>query len=224
MIKAVIFDLDGTLLDSLPDIANAINYTLRKYNLPEHNIDTIKQFVGNGFRALLEKALPKGFDDIKTLDKMEIDGRAYYRQNSCNISTLYDGISEMLDLLRDRKIILNINTNKPHINVEPIVNYFYNKWYFKETIGQKKELPLKPDPHIALSIVESNNLSCDEFVFVGDSEIDVLTARNAGIKSIAVTWGFNSRDFLIGHNPDFIVDYPLEVVDIIDQINSNKII
>jgi phosphoglycolate phosphatase len=214
--KAVIFDLDGTILNSLPDIANTVNFVLKEYNLPTHSLEDISKMVGNGFRILLQRAVPAHILDNPSLfDEIEERGRHHYGQNLTIASSLYDGVNICLDKLTEKDILLNINTNKPHDMVQPIVNHYFTNWEFKHAIGQIKGEPIKPDPKFANEISSKLGIDPKEIAFVGDSPVDVATAKNAGMTSIAVTWGFSPREDIEEANPDYIVDNAEEIAEIV---------
>lgn len=214
--KAVIFDLDGTLLNSLPDIANTVNTILEQYNLPTHSHQAIEQMVGNGFTILLQRAVPeKVKNDNDLFRKIEIDARAFYQNNSCTDSCIYPGFEEVLDQLMAQGISLNINTNKPHSLVEPILNHYLSRWKFDVVIGQRTDRSIKPDPEAALEISQTLNIRPNEILFVGDSSVDIQTAANAKMDSLGVTWGFSSKSEIEDSKPTHLIDSVPDITKIV---------
>ena len=216
--KAVIFDLDGTLFYSLPDIAFSINTVLKEYNFKTHTEEEVRMMIGNGFRKLVERALPKeSLRDTDFVNEFEEKARNYYKENMCNYSRLYKGIDSLLDYLKEKSFSLNINTNKPHALVAPIVEHYLKKWNFEYCEGQLKGRAIKPEPDTAFYICEKLNLQPKDCLFVGDSTVDMATAKNSGMKSIAVTWGFGDKEDLEAAQPDYIVDTPEDIITIIQE-------
>lgn len=215
-IKAAIFDLDGTLFYSLPDIANSINKVLEAHNYPTHPHSEIEKMIGNGFRKLVERALPnKESQDYKLVDKLDIIARDIYKENLCIDSKIYDGIDKLLDFLTEKGISININTNKPHNLVQPIVDHYFNKWDIKYAFGQRENLPIKPDPSTALEITANLGLKPEDVIFIGDSYVDINTAKNAGMTSVAVTWGYATVESLKEAKPDNLVESPTDIFNIL---------
>ena len=213
MKKTVIFDLDGTLLDSIEDIASSMNKVLESLQLPTHKIEDYKHFVGGGVDILVENALNNQSKEIKDevikRFKIEYDGKLHSK------TLPYDGIYELLDELKKLDINLAVLSNKPHEFTVSYVNHFFKDYDFKEVHGQKEDVPKKPDPKAALDIVKFLNSSCENTYFIGDTKIDMQTAKSANMTAIGVLWGFRDEKELRDFGADFIVSNPLEILKII---------
>lgn len=215
MKKTVIFDLDGTLLDSIEDIASSMNKVLESLQLPTHKIEDYKHFVGGGVDILVENALSNQSKEIKDevikRFKIEYDGKLHSK------TLPYDGIYELLDELKKLDINLAVLSNKPHEFTVSYVNHFFKNYNFKEIHGQKKDVPKKPDPKAALDIVKCLDSSCENTYFIGDTKIDMQTAKSANMTAIGVLWGFRDEKELRENGADFIVKEPLEIINIIPK-------
>lgn len=213
MKKTVIFDLDGTLLDSIEDIASSMNKVLESLQLPTHKIEDYKHFVGGGVDILVDNALNNKSKEIKDevikRFKVEYDGKLHSK------TLPYDGIYELLDELKKLDINLAVLSNKPHEFTVSYVNHFFKNYNFKEIHGQKKDVPKKPDPKAALDIVKCLDSSCENTYFIGDTKIDMQTAKSANMTAIGVLWGFRDEKELRDFGADFIVSNPLEILKII---------
>lgn len=213
MKKTIIFDLDGTLLDSIEDIASSMNKVLESLNLPIHKIEDYKYFVGGGVDILVENALSNHSKDIKDevikRFKVEYDGKLHSK------TLPYDGIYDLLDELKKLDINLAVLSNKPHEFTVSYVNHFFKNYDFKEVHGQKEDVPKKPDPKAAIDIVKFLNSSCENSYFVGDTKIDMQTAKSANMTAIGVLWGFRDEKELRDFGADFIVSNPLEILEIL---------
>ena len=213
MKKTVIFDLDGTLLDSIEDIASSMNKVLESLQLPTHKIEDYKHFVGGGVDILVENALSNQSKEIKyeviKRFKIEYDGKLHSK------TLPYDGIYELLDELKKLDINLAVLSNKPHEFTVSYVNHFFKNYNFKQIHGQKKDVPKKPDPKAALDIVKCLDSSCENTYFIGDTKIDMQTAKSANMTAIGVLWGFRDEKELRDFGADFIVSNPIEILKII---------
>lgn len=213
MKKTVIFDLDGTLLDSIEDIASSMNKVLESLQLPTHKIEDYKHFVGGGVDILVENALSNQSKEIK--DEVIKRFKIEYDRKLHSKTLPYDGIYELLDELKKLDINLAVLSNKPHEFTVSYVNHFFKNYNFKEIHGQKKDVPKKPDPKAALDIVKCLDSSCENTYFIGDTKIDMQTAKNANMTAIGVLWGFRDEKELRDFGADFIVSNPLEILKII---------
>lgn len=213
MKKTVIFDLDGTLLDSIEDIASSMNKVLESLQLPTHKIEDYKHFVGGGVDILVENALSNQSKEIKDevikRFKIEYDGKLHSK------TLPYDGIYELLDELKKLDINLAVLSNKPHEFTVSYVNHFFKNYNFKEIHGQKKDVPKKPDPKAALDIVKCLDSSCENTYFIGDTKIDMQTAKSANMTAIGVLWGFRDEKELMENGATFVVKHPLDILEII---------
>lgn len=208
-----IFDLDGTLLDTLGDLSASVNYAMRACDLPEHSVDDVRRFVGNGVRLLMERAVPGGATNPlfgKALDSF----RSHYLQHSLDTTRPYDGIPEMLAELKAQGCLTAVVSNKFCTATENLCRHF-----FQETIGvaigenEAAGMRKKPAPDTVLEALRRLGADKERAVYVGDSEVDVETARNAGLPCISVLWGFRDRTFLEKHGATHFVKRPQEIVD-----------
>ncbi len=219
LIKAVIFDLDGTLLNTLEDLADSCNLTLKQLNLPQLTIDQVRQYVGNGIGRLMELAIPEGKNYKDFAGAVELM-KSNYGKNWNNKTKPYDGIIELISALKAQGIKIGINSNKPDPQVKELASLYFSDVVDNSTaVGEKQGLRRKPYPDIANEIMRIMNVSKEETVYVGDSEVDIETARNAGLKCISVTWGFRSRELLISKGAQYFADKPSDVLNIIKTLN-----
>ncbi len=197
MIKMAIFDLDGTLVDSLTDLAICVNKGLKKAGLEEKPVENYKHYVGNGRDNLVRRTMGEFCDDEKLFNVvMDTFNREYAIHSNDNTKS-YDGCSEMLKSLSDRGIKTAVLSNKPDEFISDILEKIYPEHNFTEAWGQKAEYKRKPDPEALYAILEKHGIDKSECVYVGDSDVDVFTAKNAGVKMIGVEWGFRGREELI---------------------------
>lgn len=211
--KTIIFDLDGTLIDSLEDIAVCMNKVLEELNLPIHKIDDYKYFVGSGVDVLVNNALKDSSQEIKN-EVLKRFKKEYDQQLHAKTKP-YEGIYELLDELKKLDYNLAVLSNKPHDFTIAYVDYLFKDYNFKEVHGQKQEVPRKPDPIGAINIAKALNIPCSEIFFVGDTMVDMQTAKSANMKAIGVLWGFRDEKELRDFGADFIVSNPLEILKII---------
>lgn len=216
MIKLVIFDLDGTLLNTIEDIAVSLNKALKNYNLPTHSLDAVLRMVGNGVDLLIQRA-------VKPYDDYFLDVKKFYLEDynkNCDINTKpYKGIKELLQKLKDEGIKIAVLSNKPHIDTVTVINKYFNNT-FDYVIGKKDNNRIKPYSDGVNEVMKYFNIKNNNTMFIGDSEVDVATGKNAKMRTIAVTWGFREEDKLIG--ADFIVSNPNEIINIIEGINNGS--
>jgi len=213
--KGVIFDLDGTLLNSLEDIADAANATLEKHRLKPHPIDSYRYFIGDGLQILIERIVPEQYRKKEKITMLMETFKEFYQDNWYKKSRPYDGIKSMLDTLLNRGVKLAVFSNKPHHFTELTVKWFFPFHIFSWVQGQKDTIPKKPDPAGALFIAEQLGMNSGQFVFVGDSANDMKTGKSAGMKTIGVEWGFRDRTELQENGADKIVCEPSEIVDFV---------
>ncbi len=212
--KAIIFDLDGTLLDSLEDIAVCANKVLEEFNLPIHKIEDYKNFVGSGAEVLIRNCSPKDLDEKQILALLE-SFKNIYEKNLHSSTKPYDGIYELLEKLHSNNIKFAVLSNKPHEFTVKYVEKFFSKFNIQEIHGQKKFIPKKPDPKAAIDIAKALNLPCENFFFVGDTDVDMKTAKNANMTAIGVKWGFREESELWENGADYIVKTPLDIFELL---------
>lgn len=208
-----IFDLDGTLTDTLADLQNSVNFALKEFSFPERNREEIRSFVGNGVRRLVYRSVPENTSD-EIAEKCLDTFKEYYKDHSCVATKPYDGIVEMLSELKKRKIKTAVVTNKMHEAASEIVEFFFGG-LIDVTIGQIDGMPQKPEPDSIFLALEKLGVSTENAIYVGDSEVDCITAHNAGIPCIGVTWGFRDRDVLEANGAEHIIDKAQEIFDVI---------
>ncbi|MCI5501193.1 MAG: HAD-IA family hydrolase [Lachnospiraceae bacterium] len=209
--KAVIFDLDGTLLNTLEDLTDAVNHVMRQFNYPEHTIEEIRSFVGNGIKLLIERSLPDGKDNPE-FDKIFSEFKLYYTSH-CQIKTRpYDGIMELIAALKEQGYKLAIVSNKNQSAVTELNNIYFSD-YISTAIGEKEGVRKKPAPDTVIKALSELGISSDDAVYVGDSDVDRETAENSNMDCISVTWGFRDRKLLESLNPYAIIDKPAELLN-----------
>ena len=211
--KAILFDLDGTLVDTAADLANAMNFALQRFGQPAHSVEACKQMIGNGVKRFAERALAQDVQHLR--DEVLSVMRARYHDKCLEHSRLYDGIFDTVKKLREKGLRLAVVTNKDQVDAERIVEHFFGADTFECVVGVVGNIPVKPDTAGTMKIVESMGLSCEEFLFVGDGEVDVRTAASAQIRSVGASWGFRGRDELVEAKADIIIDSPVEILDLV---------
>jgi phosphoglycolate phosphatase len=210
--KAVLFDLDGTLLDTLEDLAGVVNRGLADLGLPQHRISDYKYFVGWGREEMAARALPEGKRDSALIDRLCVIIDREYKQHWADHTRTYDGVPEMLDVLTSRKIAMAVLSNKPHYFTELMVARLLSLWHFKIVAGASPDLPKKPDCTVALNICRDLNLDPREFLYLGDSEIDMQTAVSAGMYPVGALWGFRTAAELKAGGAKKLIMHPLELL------------
>jgi phosphoglycolate phosphatase len=214
--QAVIFDLDGTLLDTLEDIADAANRVLALKGFPTRPLDVHRAAVGNGARQLMERVLPEADRDPKTIQDCFVAFRKDYGEH-WNIKTKpYAGVPEMLNALEKRGLKIAVLSNKPADFTRKCVNGVLSRWKFDPVIGGEDGIPSKPDPAGALEISKRLKISPSEFIFLGDSGVDMKTANVAGMSSVAALWGFRSREELERDGAKVLIDRPEDLLRLLD--------
>lgn len=209
----VIFDLDGTLLDTLDDLADSVNFALALYDIPCRKVAEIRSFIGNGVARLMELAMPGGRNNPcyeKCLDEF----RRHYAENMRNKTGAYPGIMELLDRLSQAGYKLAIVSNKFDAAVKGLNQVFFGQ-YIKVAIGESEKVARKPAPDTVLKALAELGSVAARAVYVGDSEVDVLTAKNSGLCCVGVTWGFRDRAVLEQKGADYVIDRPQELLEII---------
>ena len=210
--RLIIFDLDGTLLDTLGDLAASCNRTMESYGYPTFPLERYRMMVGNGITKLIERALP---EDCRTPDHiMEVRRRfiGYYQAHLADFTRPYEGIPQLLSELRRRGIALAVASNKYQEGTRMLIERFFGGDMFSAVMGQCDGRAVKPDPQIVRDILSVTGISADRTLYVGDSSVDMQTAANASLESVGVTWGFRSREELEASGAVHIVDRPEEIL------------
>ncbi len=218
MIKAIVFDLDGTLLNTLDGIKSAVNQVLHKYNLPEFDNTFYKNAVGSGIEKLIQDSFPT--DLHSQLPTLIDEVKQNYSMSWETGSSVYDGIHEVLDTITAMHIPMAVLSNKPIRYTKISVDRFFPRINFDPVLGGRDGYPLKPDPYGLNFISHALHVSCKEILMIGDSAIDIETARNAGAKSMGVLWGFKGRMELEEAGPDKIAVFPKDIVRMIGDCNE----
>ncbi len=214
MKKGIIFDLDGTLLNSLVDIADAVNFVLEKYQFPIYDFETYKQFIGNGIEVLARKALEPNILESDFIPYFE-EIKASYKQRQNTKTAPYSGITDLLIELNSRNVKIAILSNKPHEFVEPTVKRYFPNIKFDIMLGSRENVERKPNPIAVYEILEYLQLEKKDCFFVGDTATDIITGKNSGIESIGVLWGFRGKEELLKAGANYIVKYPSEIIDLL---------
>lgn len=217
MKKLVIFDLDGTLLNTVEDLGHAANYALEKNGFATHTIASYPFFVGNGVRRLISRVLPEEHRNESTIDTLLRDFRAFYDEHCCDCTKPYEGMPELLRDLRAREVLVAVASNKYHAAVEKIINHYFGDIDFVAIQGQVEGVNVKPDPSIVFGILAKARLPKREVLYVGDSGVDMETARRACVDSVGVTWGFRREKELVEYHADTIVHHPAAILELLNQ-------
>ena len=205
-----IFDLDGTLLNTLNDLAASTNYALRWAGMPEHSVDDVRRFVGNGVKKLMERAIPDGLDNPK-FDETYATFRKHYLEHSLDTTKPYSGIPEVLAELKRRGKKLAIVSNKFYAATQELARHFFPET-IEVAIGERENIRKKPAPDTVLEAMRQLGVGKEGTVYIGDSDVDIDTARNVGVPCISLLWGFRDRDFLVEHGATHLISKPEELL------------
>lgn len=212
MTKLAIFDLDGTLLNTIDDLGLATNYALRQCGFPEREMKEYNMLVGKGIYNLFRGALPKEDATEENVGKMASFFIPYYDKHLCDNTMPYEGIDEMLSEVTSKGIGIAIASNKYQEGAERIVSHYFGRLKFVRILGQRKGSPIKPDPQIVTEIMTSfGKADLDEVVYAGDSDVDMETGNNAGVRTIGALWGFRTREEIQKHSPWRMAENPQEL-------------
>ena len=207
--KTYIFDLDGTLLDTLNDLHASCNYALRTHGMPERSVEEVRQFVGNGVKKLMERAIPNGLDNPLFEDTLQTF-RQHYLLHNLDTTRPYPGIMEMLGKLKEQGKNIAVVSNKFYTATQDLCKYFFGDT-IQVAIGEREDIKKKPAPDTVLEALRQLQAIKQDAVYVGDSDVDVETARNSGIPCISVLWGFRSKSFLLSHGATTFIESPSEL-------------
>ncbi len=213
--KAILFDLDGTLLDTIKDIGSSMNYILEKYSFPIKDDNHYFCAIGNGLRNLAKVSFPEDIVTDELLDKIVPEFIEYYGNHSMEKTSVYEGINELLEFCNKNGIIICVLSNKRDGLVKELIPHYFHDYKFAYSLGESSEFPRKPDPASALYLSEKLGVLPSDVLFIGDSIYDIRTGKNAGMKTVAVTWGYQPKGQLIAENPDFIADSTAEIIEYI---------
>ena len=211
--KLAIFDLDGTILNTLEDLADAVNYALKEHGYPQRTIEEVRRFVGNGIRKLIERAVPTGLTD-EEISGVHQTFSAYYQEHCADKTRPYEGILPLLEHLREAGCLTAVVSNKADAAVQPLCQQYY-EGLFDYAVGEREGIRRKPAPDAVQEVLRRLQIDAGEAVYIGDSEVDIQTAENAGLDSIIVTWGFRDRAYLESQGGQRFVDRPEEIAEII---------
>lgn len=216
--KGIIFDLDGTLLDTIDDLTDSINDVMEIYGFPIHKSDACKKMVGNGFRNLMKKALPEEKQDNESLIDEAVDqfSKSYHKRY-LDKTVPYQGIPELVDELAKRGIPLAVNSNKRGDYTDALIQKFFARIPFIAVYGEREKdgIPKKPDPAAALEIADLMGIAPGEILYIGDSKTDMKTGNNAGMDTVGVVWGFRDRTELKENHATYIANHPEDIIDLI---------
>ena len=216
MIKdTIIFDLDGTLLNTLEDLHACFNKAITEYGYPRRTLDEIKSFVGNGIKKAIERALPSNIEESE-LNKIVNYFRSYYEEHMLELTKPYDGIIGMLEELKANNYKLAVVSNKYDAAVKELCKNYFGK-YIDIAIGESEEVRKKPEIDGVMKAIKELNSSIDNSIYIGDSDVDIKTAKNVGIPCISVLWGFRDKDFLIQNGGKLFAEKPKDIIKIIEK-------
>ena len=204
--ETYVFDLDGTLLETLKDLAASTNFALRQYDMPEHSIEDVRMFVGNGVKKLMERAIPTGLDNPK-FEEVYATFRQHYLNHNLDTTKPYDGIPELLRELKGRGKKLAIVSNKFYAATQDLARHFFPDT-IEVAIGERENIKKKPAPDTVVEALRQLGVSKEGAVYIGDSDVDIMTARNSGLPCASVLWGFRDKEFLLEHGATFFADKP----------------
>ena len=206
-----IFDLDGTLLDTLQDLANAVNHAMREMKYPERTVDEVRRFIGNGIRMLIKRASPQGISD-KDYEKTLAIFTAYYLEHIADFTKPYDGIAEVIKTLKSKGCKVAVVSNKADEAAKKVVKDYFGD-IFDMVVGKMDRFPSKPEPDSVLYVIETLGSDKDKCIYSGDFEVDVHTAHNAGLPCVGVTWGNRDVSELIAAGAEYIAEKPSEILE-----------
>lgn len=211
MFDTYIFDLDGTLLNTLDDLASSCNYALSKNGMPKRTIEEVRQFVGNGVKKLMERAIPDGLSNPK-FECAYAMFREHYLMHNLDTTKPYPGIIDLLTILKDKKKNVAVVSNKFYTATQNLCRHFFGDELVPVAIGERENIRKKPAPDTVLEALRQLGVRKDNSVYIGDSDVDILTAKNTGIPCISVLWGFRDKMFLETHGAEIFVETPNEIL------------
>lgn len=213
--KVIIWDLDGTLMDTLQDLCLATNHALRAFGMPERSLDEVRRFVGNGVRRLIQLAVPDG-EGNPQFEAVFHEFKAYYVDHCQDNTDLYPGIAETLQALKEGGFRMAVVSNKLQPGVDELHKEYFSQ-YIDVAIGERQGINRKPAPDMVLQALREMGASKAEAVYIGDSDVDIMTARNSELPCISVLWGFRDRDFLIEHGATTFAQQPGDIIELLND-------
>lgn len=214
----IIFDLDGTLMDTLKDLAISTNFALRTCGMPERTIDEVRRFVGNGVKRLIEQAVPQGTDQ-ETFDRVFAQFKSHYVEHCQDNSDLYPGIRSMLTRLKSEGHKMAVVSNKLQSGVDELQKQYFRQW-IDVAIGERPDIPRKPCPDMVNLAMKELGATTADSIYVGDSDVDLATARNSGLPCISVLWGFRDEAFLLSHGATTFANSPEDIVNKVSSLEQ----
>ena len=208
--ETYVFDLDGTLLETLKDLAASTNYALRTHNMPEHSIEIVRMFVGNGVKKLMERAIPNGIENPQFED-VYATFRQHYLEHNLDTTKPYEGIPELLAELKARGKKLAIVSNKFYAATQELARHFFPDT-IEVAIGERENIKKKPAPDTVIEALRQLGASRETAVYIGDSDVDIMTAKNCDMPCVSVLWGFRDKEFLMEHGATFFVEKPCQLL------------
>lgn len=215
MKRLILFDLDGTLLNTIDDLAQATNYALGQLGIGAHPLESYPTFVGNGVKKLFERALPPTLQTPEMVERVRQHFIPYYDAHNTDKSVPYPGIPELLGELQQRGILLAVASNKYQAATEKLVHHYFPEIRFASILGQREGIPVKPDPQIVRETLQAAGIGAAETLYVGDSGVDMQTARNASVESVGVTWGFRPVTELQENGACHLIGRPGELLTLL---------
>lgn len=211
--ELIIFDMDGTILNTLDDLKNSLNHALALSDMPVKELEDVRKIVGNGIRKMIECATPKGTDAAQE-DKIYEDFMEHYQVHCADLTRPYEGIVALLQILKEKNYKTAVVSNKADDAVQDLCNQYF-KDLFDCAVGEQAEIAKKPAPDMANMVLKTLDIPREKAVYIGDSEVDIATAKNSGLDAIIVEWGFRDKDFLKEHGADIIVSSPQEILSLV---------
>ena len=208
--ETYVFDLDGTLLETLKDLAASTNYALRTHNMPEHSIEDVRMFVGNGVKKLMERAIPNGIENPQ-FEEVYATFRQHYLEHNLDTTKPYEGIPELLAELKARGKKLAIVSNKFYAATQELARHFFPDT-IEVAIGERENIKKKPAPDTVIEALRQLGASKETAVYIGDSDVDIMTAKNCDMPCVSVLWGFRDKEFLMEHGATFFVEKPCQLL------------
>ena len=215
MEKLVVFDLDGTLLYTLQDLCESVNYALSKCGLPVHVLDEYKYFVGSGVHNMILRALPEDMRNEQTAQKVEKEFYPYYDEHKCDTTAPYEGVLDVIKTLKEKGVKIAVATNKFQAGAEGVMAHYFADIEFDLILGQIDTRPIKPAPDIVFAAMEHFCVTPEQTIYMGDSDVDMKTGINAGVRTVGVTWGFRTEEELRAYNPWKIIHNPSEILELV---------